>query len=190
MSAQPWVTGPGHIFAGVGAGKAPVYFGTAEATPRIDIRPAFTPYFNSLYSSKLPMDQVFDGEEIVISGDFTRWDEAVLAAMQALRASTTAAFRGAVPAGGYGTMQVFESFCYPLWVQFPYAAKAAYSNMPAGYRVYNAILIGPDGVEPIGPTPSKRRLTWWGAPTLTVGAFNTTAGATYDHVMSGLPSVN
>jgi hypothetical protein len=185
---QPWVTGPGHLFAHVGSAGAPLYLGTAENNPRIEIRPAYSPYFNNLFSPKVPMDLLFQGEEAFLYLDVNRFNFTVWNAMHS-RPSPTGT-RGTWTAGQLGSFQIFEANAYAFTVQFPYArAKSAMAGLEYCYRFYNVTPVGPDSLEPIGMDYHKRRIILHALPTLTVGIYNTTVGTLFDNVDTGLPTV-
>ncbi len=186
---QPFTHGPGHIFPGVGPGKSPLYLGTATTTPRIELRPEVVAYFNSIYSPNVPMDWCDVGEQAYVFADVNRWNEAdVLSKCQSR--PNPGGQRGLHAAGDLGTVVIFEGFSYPLWIQFPYStAKAAMSNAPAGYRFFNARLVGPDIIEPINMTPSSRRLIWHCLEAITAAPGNVTVSQLYDFNMTGLPQV-
>ncbi len=185
--AQPWVTGPGHIFIANNVGGVPQYLGTAEVSPRIEIRPANTLYFNSIFSTRIPMDWSDQGEEAFTSVDLNRWDETVYRQITSRPRFTGT--RGTYAVGDFGTLVAFENYAYQVWIQFPNSAKAAMTNMPAGYHFILSRLIGPDMIDPINTDPSKRRLVFHHLPLLAYGAGNLTVGVLYNHDMSALPQL-
>lgn len=186
MSApQQWCTGPAHVFVGLGSGGAPLYFGSCERFPRPVFSPVFIENPNDIAGGK-PLDKSFQGEDAVLSGDFTRWDEPMFAQMQAR--PNYGGTRGVVTGGGLGAFMGQEGYSYPVWIQYPYSAKAAMNNLPAGYRFRQCWLEGPDHVEP-GTTPYKIRIMWYALPIYVPDTNNSIRAILYDHDMTGLPSI-
>jgi hypothetical protein len=189
------VTGPAHIYCGVGPNKSPLYLGTAERYPKISIRPHFKPTFTDI-GGDVPFDMSFQGEEGFVSADISRWNEITYAIMAARPRHRHPLFpRGSTFNGDIGTLMLAEGAAYPIWVVFPYAAvnggKAAFADMPAGFRFVSSYLMGPDELEPLGTTPQKERLIWH-----CLRSFYITTGGNarqfllYDHDMRGLPSID
>jgi len=90
-----------------------------------------------------------------------------------------------------------EGATYPLYISFPYAAKAAMAGMPFGYRFFAAYLQGPFEVMP-GTTALRKQLIfkcirhWTGnhlLNTMTPGVPPVNARL-YDHDMGGLPAIS
>lgn len=188
--AQGFVTGACHIYPGIGAGKSYVYLGTAEMTPRLEIRPEHVPYFNSILSTRVPLDWCDQGFANVFMADINRLNMPVAAGMFS-RPNPGGVF-GLQAAGDLGTLVIQEGFSYPLCIQFPYSAKPAMQTgsggaMPAGYVFANARLVGPDSWEPLNMTPLKIRFVWELLPTTTVGANNMTVAQYHVSQMPTLP---
>jgi hypothetical protein len=193
--AQPYVTGPAHLYAGVGAGGAPFFIGHAMRTPRITIRPHFSPVWCDLTGQTVPYDWIFDGEEGFVTYDVSRWNEAGYAALAARPRATGA--RGITLPGDIGSLMITELFAYQLWVVFPYAAKPAYASMPPGYHFLNAWLEGPDELDDLGTTARRNRLVFHcgrsgvittsptGGQGLTLTLYDTLVAS-----FTGLPSIN
>jgi hypothetical protein len=158
--ATPYVTGPAHVFVGLGSGGTPIYLGTCERYPKILIRPANEPHFNDM-GGKVPFDMAHMGEEGFTSGDFNRFNETTYAVL-ASRPRGPAGVRGLNVAGEIGALYLTEGFAYGVWVSFPYVAKPVFAaaGMPAGYHFLASYLVGPDELEPLGTTPRKIRLIW------------------------------
>lgn len=193
--AQLWTTGPAHIYVATGkampgtlasalSAGSPLYLGTAEGAPDIQVEPSFTPVMNDIGGQKVPTDWMFDGAEALVVVDLTRWNEAVYATTQAWPASQDNT-SGTFGAADIGTLMAHEGMTYDLWVQFPYQTKTAYTNMPGGYHFLSAFCIGPSGITP-GTRASKRRCIF-----KAIRAYNTSDGTwgLYDHTVSGLPAV-
>jgi hypothetical protein len=140
-----------------------VYLGTAEQSPSIEIRRGWLPWFDDELGTTLPADELFEGEEAWITADITRWNEDLYAFLaQVIQTRPMGGARGMQFAQDLGTSVVYEQFAYPLILQFPFSGKMLYRSLflPAGYRFFNAILAGPDRLEPLGTAPRKLRLIW------------------------------
>lgn len=177
-----WCSGPVHFFAGVGSGGTAVYFGTSEGSPNVDHRPTWAPLRNDLAGER-PMDKSFQGEEGYISADFNRWDEGVYATMAGKGSPGRA--RGTHAAGDLGRLALFEGCAYQLWLQFPYSAKSAMDDMPAGYHYWACTLEG-DTMPANGMRPRKIRLLWHAMKYLTPGPNNSVLAYLYNHDMTGI----
>lgn len=190
--AQGYVRGPTHIYCGVGSGGAAVYLGTAERSPRISIRPSWSPYYNDIAGQKIPYDWGFDGEEAFVVSDMTRWNQSVLAALQARpRTVIGGSTPGLNVAGEIGSMMITEGLAVGLWLLFTYTSKAAYATQLAGYRFPATWLMGPDDLDNNNTGMAKVRMTWYAGR---LGAVNV-AGAginwlLYDYNVAGLPAIN
>src|SRR5262245_20111872 len=139
---QLWSTGPAHMVVGfssiTGPIGTPLYLGTAEESPKIDIRPNYEPVYNDLVC-QTPFDPSFQGEEAFLAATLTRWNEQTYAGLSARpRPFSTTATRGVTRSGDIGLMPLTEGWAPTLWVLFPYAAKSAMAGMPAGYRFVSA----------------------------------------------------
>lgn len=156
--AKPYVRGPGFLFANVGGGGSAVFLGTAERSPRIQVRPHFSPVYNDLAGQSVPLDMSFDGEDGFVIADLTRWNESGYAAL-ASRPRFTGARGTSVP-GDIGTLMITEGWAYGLYCLFPYQSKTAYADMPPGYHFPAAFLEGPDDLDNINTTGGKVRLIW------------------------------
>jgi hypothetical protein len=187
QSQQLWCTGPAILYVGVGGSlgqDVPVQIGTAEARPTIVTYDEWLEAFNDLGGVKVPFDDSWQGEFSITRADLTRWDEGVLARIQS-RPDFTGT-RGQWPFGAKGTLMKTERMYYPLWVKFPYQSKAAYTNMPAGYRFPVSWLLSPDTM-PIGTEPRKVSVIF-----LSRSIFSPVDGSDflYDFNMTGLPNLN
>ncbi len=193
---QPYVAGPCHFFPFIGAGRTPTYFGTTENTPDLEVRPAHTPYFNSLNGTKVPMDWCDQGAEHYLVGDFNRFSWTQYLVM-ASRPNAGGVF-GIQAEGDMGTMVIFERLSYSLAIQFPYAAKAAMGSasapggpMPPGFLYLNARLVGPDRITPNNMEPLKIRMVWHILPTVVPGIGNMVRSGLIDPAFNfaSLPSI-
>lgn len=207
--AQAWTTGPAHLFAAPqgGGSNSPLYLGTAEKKPDINIITEYEPVMNDLAGQRLPYDRAYSGKEAIISVVLTRMNYHVMAALMT-RPNPAAGFGGAAglePDGvnflnDMGALMGTEGLTYPFWIWFPKAAIAAYAGMFAGYRFFSCITLGPDRIEP-GTEGKKvhlliqaqRSLAPAGMPVPAVGVpaltqTSTSAWLLYDHDMSAINS--
>lgn len=144
-------------------GYVPVYLGTAEKSPVLEINRGWLPWQDDEQGTSIPSDELYEGEEVWVTADISRWNEPVYAALAAvINRGPLGGARGMNFSGDIGTSMVYEGYTYPLILQFPFAGKPLYAarGMPPGYRMFNAILAGPDRLDPLGTGPSKRRLVW------------------------------
>jgi hypothetical protein len=183
LMAQPWCTGPAHIFLGIGLSGSLAYLGTAERTVHYEIRHHYEPIFNDIGGVRIPIDVSDQGEEGFVSADITRWNMDTYNVL----AATPRPFVGGATAGFYaggdqGTQLITEGFMYQLAIQFPYGAgfKPAYAPLEAGRRFYQTYLLGPEVLEPLGTQPHKRRLTWHALRFLAASTNNTISALCYD----------
>jgi hypothetical protein len=195
--AQLWCTGPAHIYVGVTTSRAPLYLGTAETKPDIDIRGEFEGVMNDLSGSKIPMDELWEGEEGMISFVLTRWNMNVALLMMAQPNFTGTP--GLNSQDDMGTLMLTEGLSYPVWIRFPYAtSKVAMAGMVAGYRFWSCILLAPKKIEPGTRAmkkhfalKAKRAFTSDAAPNnLPLKGGSSAVWRLYDHDMSGLPTIN
>jgi hypothetical protein len=213
--AQHFCTGPAHIYVAptdvtttptlsytsatpAAGGFTPTrviqYLGTAEKQPRIVVDSQFEPLFNDM-GGGTPLDYMFQGEEGVVSVVLTRWNETVLRRIRSL--PSPGGIPGLNPNGDLGKFMGLEGNTYPLYIQFPYATKAAMLGMPFGYRFWSAYLQGPFEVMP-GTTALRKQLIFkctrhFGTSPLE-NALNPNVpplnSRLYDHDMGGLPAIN
>jgi hypothetical protein len=187
--AQPYVTGACSVWAGIGAGSAPVFVGHAEQGMSIDIRAGWEPVMNDLAGTKVPFDMSYQGEEAILSGTLTRWNEAVVAAMAA-RWNAQASFLGGPQRGSEntfarGTLMLTEGAAFPIWLNFPLSSIAAFATLPDGYRFAAGFLESPDRLEP-GTRPYKIQMIWH-----CLAVFTPSNGSflLYDHDMSAVAAL-
>lgn len=172
------------------ATRQPVYLGTAERATVAEIQPGWTPWYDDEMGTTIPADELYEAEEAFVTADISRWNEPVYAFLaQRVNRAPLGGGRGINFAGDVGTSMVYEGYCYPLWIQFPFAGKLGYAlrGMPPGYRFFNAMLAGPERLDPLGTQPSKRRLIWRCREYLDL---ESGAMALYDHFMGALPVIN
>lgn len=187
--AKPYVTGPCHLFLGVGPSGAAIYLGTAERTPEIQIRPSWSPVFNSI-AGEVPFDWLFEGEEAFLTADLTRWNEPVYAASASR--PNAGATRGRNIPGDLGTLMISEGFAYQLWALFPYSIlKPAFSDQQQGFRFPAAFLEGPDSLSGLGTINRRNRLMFHAGRAYSINPSGLGMDfLCYDGDMSGLPPIN
>ncbi len=158
--AQPFCTGPALLYVGVGPGRAPVFLGTTEHTPRIIKRKNYKPLFNDLAGQMIPYDKSFQGEDCLVISELTRLNWPVYN-----RITCAPDAFGGVPGmnfpGDMGTLMMTEGGSYFLWVVFPYAAKPAFATMSPGYRFFSAFLEDADTLAEVGTNPVKVMVAWY-----------------------------
>ncbi len=185
--AQPYSTGPAHIFIGVGPGGAPIYLGTCEGAPRIEHRAALEPVMNDISGPRVPFDKMWVGEEAMVSVDMTRWNEPVRALALSRWQRGGVIPRGTENTFARGTLLITEGMAFGLWVLFPNSIfNPAMATLPNGYRYPAAWVETPESLEP-GVRPYKTRMVFsaLGVYTPAVGGF-----LLYDGNMAGLPPTN
>ncbi len=195
--AQPYVTGPCHIAVAFGLRATnrfgtPLYLGTAERSPRIQIRPTWTPLFNDIGGSQIPFDMAYEGDEAFISADLTRWNEGIYALLAARTNNPANQLgRGTNINGDLGTLMITENVANILLLQFPYSTlkAATYGTQPAGYRFLRTWLEGPDDLDPLGTQPRKIRLVFRALRAFSITSNGPNFGL-YDHNMVAFPNIN
>lgn len=155
--AKMYSTGPALLYAAFTG--SPFFLGTCESAPDIELTGEFEPIFNDLAGSRLPMDRIWEGEEGLLNLIITRWNEVISRGLFTTLGGPigllTAA--GSSLLGAIGTIMGQEGETCQMWVAFPFAAKAAYSDMPAGYHFHSCMAIGPKKITP-GTGVNKRQL--------------------------------
>lgn len=180
--AQLWTTGPAHWFVSPPAPtvasmlSAAAYLGTCEEPPDIDKRPAWEPVFNQLGGTKVPFDQLFEGEDALIDATVNRFNMPPQIALDDyVRTPGILAGGAATPGvsepGDIGTLMLTESRCHVLIVVFPYTAKAAYAGQEAGY-LFPSVLLEGNTVRRVGTVARAARLVWHAIRTLDMTVTN------------------
>jgi len=196
--AKLYVTGPAHLFVGptiysqgqLGLTGPLQYLGTAEYAPNIQIRAGYLPVHNDLGGSVVPFDSSFQGEEGFTFVDINRYNEIVLARIQARPRNHFANQqppRGLNYPGDIGSLMIQEGLAYSVVVVFPYAAKPAMAGMPFGYRFPFSWLLGPDDLKELGTKPRKVGLVFYHGR-----GFNPLNGQflVYDNTLPQLPAID
>lgn len=160
--AQLYCTGPALFFASLGNGGTPVFFGTCEKAPVIELHPSYTHVYNDIGGQQTPFDSVYDGEYATVTGDFNRINENIYALMS--EKARSANLRGSDIPGGIGRLMLTEGASFFLYVQFPYAFKLAFQNnisgpMPLGYR-FPCAFLDTDSMPDLGTKARKWHFNW------------------------------
>lgn len=198
---QTWTTGPAHLYAGVGgaslSAKTPLYLGTAETKPDIDIEGAYEALMNDLGGSRMPFDRSWQAEEGAISFVLTRWDYGVALRMMC-SPNYLANAAGDNLLEDVGSLMGMEGNTFPFWVVFPKQLINPYTRMPAGFRFWSCVCEYPRRLEP-GTRPHKigmvirAQRAWPGTASSPIGLASTMGNVSvgsilYDFDMSGLPA--
>lgn len=175
--ATPFASGPVDVWAGVGAGGAPLFLGHGERGPRIRIRRNYRDVFSDPGGDAVPFDRANQGEMAVVSISLTRWNERTYRVMAA--ATTTGAGgnlgnRGQQDPGELGSLMIAEGLAYELWLRFPFTAKTVYAaaGQPAGYHFWRAMLDQEDDLDDLGPKARRLGLVWTCLRSFDVGVSN------------------
>lgn len=191
--AQLYTTGPCHFY--VGPLAAPVYLGTAEESPDLQLFPTYKEVQNSIGGVGIPFDRAYQGEFAVCVANLNRFNAPVYQAM-ANRPGTflknTAL--GTNTIGDIGSLMLTEGLAYAVWLLFSFGAfgpapkPVMVSNgMLPGYRFFAGMLLGPDKLAPLGTLPKKLGLSFG-----FLRVFNPAQGtfSLYDNNVAGLPPIN
>jgi len=192
--AQLYTTGPAHIYlafpTGSGTQNSPVYFGTCEDAPQVQIIPKFEDVYNSI-GGTVPFDKSYQGEVALIDLDMNRYNESVYGILAARPRVGT---RGVNIAGDVGTLMGTEGYTIGVYLKFDFGAagaapKAAYTanGMPPGYRFPGGIPIGPDRLQNLGTRPRKTNVVFFA---IRIWNPATQAFGLYDFNLNGLPAIN
>ena len=182
--AQPYVTGPVHLY--VGSGGLPVYLGTFLEAPKIRTTPKWTPVMNDLAGDQEPFDMTYQGVSADIFGYLTVWNWTVLRSCQNARSLGSA--EGSDAFGATGALMIGEGLAYTMWLQYPYyQTKTAFSGngAPPGYHYYASWLIGPE--EEDGGTKPQQIHVQFHAMRIyipLIGGFTL-----FDRNMTGIPAI-
>lgn len=218
--ASPYVSGPVHMYVSTGdisnvprvdlprnttfnvlpLGYPPCsairYLGTCEQAPRILVNPRYKPITASFSGGddSAPIDFAGMGEDALISGTLTYWNELVFE-----QCVSRPLYNARTPGvgGNRGKLMIHQGLTFCLWLQFPYASKAYGTSllMPGGYRFPTAWMLGPEDYS-IGTSAAKRSIILHGHPTYerqsTLADGITTWRShflLYDALMAYIPSV-
>jgi hypothetical protein len=201
--AQLWSTGPCHLFVDAGeptpgsyvpgVGNVPgmtapiLYLGTGREAPVIITEKVHRPLYSSMRGKRVPYEWMYEGEFGIVTVNLNRWNEDVLEGIDTAIGGTTNV-PGTDESDAPGTLMLAEGASYKLWVQFPYQSLLNYTDMPKGYRFFNAFLTGPQPQPQMGTDGEwVRQLTW---RCESVEDPQTGQWDLYDDDMTGLPATN
>lgn len=185
-SVQPYSTGVTFVYLGVGSSGTPAFFGTAESYPKHERRVDIEYLMNDVGGRKKPVDVSFQGMDASLSLTMTVWDEGVAQILENLprfELSPNTSPPGTWSFADMGTLMAFEGYAIPIWLQYNYAKKAAYSKLAPGYHYYNALplTLGDEN----GAAPMKRIFSFYVWPATNFSAKTQTL---FDYNMTGLPT--
>lgn len=203
--AQLYSTGPAHVFvAGTGGTVTthgtPLYLGTAESRPRINIMRHWREAMNDITGQISPMDLMYQGQSGIISVALSRWNEGVYQRIvhRSVNAGANAAdiLPGVDSETSVGSLMIHEAQLTHLWLTFPKAVLPFYNGgggltgnggpFPLGYHFFATQIADQDEMSP-GTDPLVRTLQF-----KAIRAFDVTTRANflYDFDVTGLPIVD
>lgn len=197
--AQAFSTGAALLYAGVGNGRSPVFIGTFESKPFINIDPGWQRVMNQLSGGVNAWDESFQGSAASVSGVLSRFNPAPLEAMMSRPNVAVANFAGSWNLSDVGALWQTEGYDYPVWIQYPRATLPAMAGggLVLGYRFWSCKLVGPDRIDPsteaykIGVIIECKPILTTATNPMNRGAVSNAAKWwLYDHVMAGLPALN
>lgn len=190
--AQTYCTGPCAFYISTGSGGAPEFLGHTEAGFQIRTDYRYKMVMNDLSGSEIPLKKQAMGAQAFISGQgpFTRWNEAVMARLEARQGGGV---RGSEVFGTEGAFTDDEGIAVVLWLAFPYSLKAAMRNaangvLESGRRYVYASLeptLTTGGSSYMAKTVGWHCLRRFAPPPAVPGSF-----VLYDTNMTGLPAIN
>lgn len=183
--SQQFSSGAAHLFVKFGGGAEAKYLGTAEGKPRQEHRPEYVPVMNDLSGGVVPLDYSFQGKSSILSFVLSRWNEAVARAMENSPDPITNG-AGEWALDDVGTFLGLEGKAMEAWVVYPYANKAAYATLPAGYHYLQCMVWSPQVIEP-GTTPMLRHFLLYAWPKLFI---DEKKWKLWDHNITGLPAID
>lgn len=182
--ATPYVHGAVGLFVQLQGMGNPGFLGTCERAPRRTRRRRWAEVRNDLAGEE-SYDVSYQGSACYVTAKLTRWNEAVLLALENAPAPAVGLdTAGVEPVGAIGTLMMTQGAGVQLWVVHDYgsqgrAPQVAFTgqNMRAGDHYYCAFLEGPDEQEG-GTDPASEMLTF-----RCIRSYNATTGAftLYDH---------
>jgi hypothetical protein len=196
--SQLWATGPSGIF--VTLNGTPTFLGHSERTPSISIRSQFTDAWSDLGGQSIPTDKMFEGADAMVTFDLTRFNYPVFQSVADRAAPggpppAGSLFSGSFAPGEIGSLMQAEGLAPPIWLTFPYSAKAAYgggATLPAGMRFLSAFLLGPEDYT-VGTVPHKIHCIFYCMRALNITTqnnFGSGQWTLFDYNTAGLPAIN
>lgn len=163
--AQLYATGPVSVLVGCSPSGPPLFLGHGESAPDIDTEVRYVP-FHSDSAGEVPAEKFWAGESGRVSVDLVRFNWRVLDIIRARGRGRNfpAITPGFADAGQVGTPMLTNGCSYPLYLMFPFAAKAVYNvaangALPPGYR-FLAAMLDPDRSVVGSATAAKIHLEW------------------------------
>lgn len=133
MASYIRVAGPQQIY--VIAGGTTCYLGTTEIAPTFEERPRYIGILNAIAGQSLPMQEFYQGTDLVVNCLFTRYDEAVATLIRTAPRSSTMGLETGLSrgTGAYGN----STFQLVIVNQFYGTVNAVPGDLP-GYLFYYA----------------------------------------------------
>jgi hypothetical protein len=190
--AQLYSSGPVDVWAGVGVGNTARFLGHGKRAPKIQPLRRYKKVPCDLGGEQTEFDRMFDGQIVRVSMDLVRYHEDTLLLIEdAAATNALEGLPGVDAEGDVGVLMVQEQQTYPLWLRFPYAAKATMRNpangiMRSGYHFHAASLDTSDVICGTGE-PKAHRLVW-----TCLRVFDPTTGDLdcYDFDLTGLGTID
>lgn len=171
------------------ANRLPVYLGCATDVATVQHEPAYYPWYDDEQGQALPADELYEGCDTFIRASFNYLNDLVYQFLATRVIRAPFAGRPGIDYGGdVGTSMQYEGFSYPVWLQFPNAAKAVFGGrgLVGGMRFYSCKLVD-DALDDKGHEPMERALVWRASRWLDL---TTGVSGQFDFDMTGLPAVN
>lgn len=191
--AQLYTTGPAHIY--VGPLTSPIYLGTCEESPDLELVAVEKDVFNTLGGVGIPFDKAYQGEIGLITAQLNRFNAPVYQTIaNRPRTFQATTLPGTNTAGDVGSLMLQEGLAYACWLLFTFGANGPApkpamiaGGMVPGYRFFATYLLGPNRLRNLGTVPKKLILTL-GALRVFNPALQTFS--LYDNNVAGLPPIN
>lgn len=191
--SQQYGTGACAWYLGIGAQFAPLFLGWSDGKSRkISNRPAWRPVYSDSHGTEIPADMSYQGQDAIVSSRFTRFNwNTVYALQEYAKRATVLGSPGLDGPGARGSLMLTEGLAYPMWITFPYSAKAAMRQaangiMPLGRR-YNTCYLMTDDMDEFGLAPTEFTFVWHALSLFTpsaAGGFHTL----FSTNITGLPA--
>jgi hypothetical protein len=133
------VTGPVHHYVRSPAYPSRIYYlGTAETTPRVELRPSYRDIMNDVAGRTLPGQRTFDGEAAMVGTVLTRFSKEAYAAILSAGVTLAPGQEGRYSRGSL----VFGVKTFELWLSFENYWNETYrtAGQTPGYYFPQAML--------------------------------------------------
>jgi hypothetical protein len=163
--AQPYVTGAVHFVvardpadAGTANSQAPIppiYLGTSEFSPYLEVDKQYVPLYNDLGGPLIPFDKAYAGKQAFVAADLTRLNWEGISRIMDDPIFSAGDLDEALNDGSSdtGTLILTEGYAFGLYLVWPYQAVQAYSRMYKGFHFKGAsapkITINRMGTQPV-----------------------------------------